>query len=66
MEAITRVFDLLEHNKNFPKTDIVAGKRDGKWTKYSTAEFTDLVNRVSRGLLQAGIKKGDILRGPPA
>ena len=59
MEAIARVFDLLEHNKKFPKTDIVAGKRDGKWTKYSTAEFIDLVNRVSRGLIKAGIKKGD-------
>lgn len=59
MESITRVFDLLDHSKKFIKEDIVAGKQNGKWVTYSTSEFLNLVNSVSRGLIASGIKKGD-------
>lgn len=59
MKEITRVFDLLEHNLGFEKDDIVAGKNGGKWRRYSTREFIELVDCVSRGLLAMGIKPGD-------
>ncbi|NEU07526.1 long-chain fatty acid--CoA ligase [Flavihumibacter sp. R14] len=58
--AVTRIFDLLEHcRKNFQKDDIVAGKQNGSWRRYSTTEFTDLADSVSRGLIASGIRKGD-------
>lgn len=59
MEDITRVFDLLDHNKKSPKADIVAGKKNGKWRTYSTAEFIELIDAISRGLIAYGIKSGD-------
>ncbi|HEY0669657.1 MAG TPA: AMP-binding protein, partial [Sphingobacteriaceae bacterium] len=59
MEDITRVFDLLDHNNKSPKADIVAGKKNGKWRTYSTAEFIELIDAISRGLLAYGIKSGD-------
>lgn len=60
MTSITRVFDLLKHvQKNFQKEDIIAGKHAGKWAKYSTNQFLQLVDETSRGLLTLGIKKDD-------
>lgn len=60
MTTITRVFDLLKHiQKKFQKEDIIAGKHAGKWTKYSTNQFLQLVDETSRGLLTLGIKKDD-------
>jgi len=58
--AVTRIFDLLEHCRtNFPKEDMVAGKQDGAWRRYSTSEFSELADSVSRGLIAHGIRKGD-------
>ncbi|WP_411273658.1 AMP-dependent synthetase/ligase [Daejeonella sp.] len=60
MAEITRVFDLLKLSlEKFNKEDIVASKRNGEWVKYTTQEFVDEVNSVSRGLISKGIKKGD-------
>ncbi len=60
MTSITRVFDLLKHiQKNFQKEDMIAGKHAGKWAKYSTNQFLQLVDETSRGLLTLGIKKDD-------
>lgn len=60
MAAITRVFDLLVHSKeNFQKDDLVCGKFNGAWKKYSTNEFLELVDHVSRGLISIGISKND-------
>ena len=58
--AITRVFDFL-HNQmqEFPQQVSVAGKYDGKYVTYSTQEFIDIANKVSLGLIQMGVKKGD-------
>jgi long-chain acyl-CoA synthetase len=57
----TRTFDLLTRmqNKFVDKTDVVAGKEDGKWHRYSVPEYIDYCNRVSIALLSMGIKKGD-------
>ena len=56
-----RTFDLLTRMQNlFPdKKDVVAGKEEGKWKRYSVAEYVDYCNWVSYALLSMGIKKGD-------
>jgi len=41
------------------KTDVLAGKEDGKWKMYSVSEYIDFCNWVSYALLSLGIKKGD-------
>jgi long-chain acyl-CoA synthetase len=46
-------------NKFADKTDVVAGKEDGKWHRYSVPEYIDYCNWVSFALLSMGIKKGD-------
>ena len=57
----TRTFDLLNRMqvKYSDKTDVLAGKEDGKWKKYSVPEYIDFCNCVSYALLSMGIKKGD-------
>ncbi len=57
---ISRVFDILAYqNQKFPLADALASKVDGQWHKYSTAEYIDIVNKTSLGLLEAGIAKED-------
>ncbi len=57
---IKRVFDLLELNTNkFAKPDLLAGKYNGEWVKFSTQEVVDTANKISFGLLKLGIVKED-------
>lgn len=57
---IKRMFDILENYKrNFSKNEMVSGKFKGQWRTYSTDEFVNNVNDLSRALLKYGIKKGD-------
>jgi len=57
--TITRVFDLLKHNlENFPKSEFISGKIKGEWKKYSTQEFCEVTDLLSRGLTTLGIGKG--------
>lgn len=57
---LKRLFDFpyyqLEH---FPKADSLCSKVDGKWKPYSTQQFIDHANALSRGLLKLGINPGD-------
>lgn len=55
---ITRVFDLLKYSLEKPKQEFVNGKIHGKWVNYSTAEFCDAVDHLSRGLIKVGMAKG--------
>jgi len=56
--TVTRVFDLLQYNlENFPKQEFISGKVNGAWQKYSTQEFCDTVDALSRGLIDIGIGK---------
>lgn len=56
--TVTRVFDLLQYNlEKFPKQEFISGKVNGKWQKYSTQEFSDTVDALSRGLIELGIGK---------
>ena len=57
---VTRLFDMLERDlKEFPKEDALCCKENGIWVKYSTAKYVEIVNNLSYGLMQLGIKKGD-------
>ncbi|MEI6347979.1 MAG: long-chain fatty acid--CoA ligase [Bacteroidota bacterium] len=57
---VTRLFDIMYHfAENFPKKDALAGKENGTWNKYSTEQYVEIVNNLSYGFLQLGIKKGD-------
>ncbi|MCK4676700.1 MAG: long-chain fatty acid--CoA ligase [Bacteroidales bacterium] len=58
---ITRVFDLLpQYKKKFiPKDDVLAGKENGSWVKYSIDQYIEIADNVSYGLLALGVQKGD-------
>ena len=60
MTTISRVFDLLAHNKmQHDSVDALASKVNGEWVKCSSNDFINIVDEVSRGLLHLGIKKDD-------
>lgn len=57
---ITRIFDILDRYKNkFDKSDALGGKKDGVWETYSVDDYINYSNKVSYGLLELGIQKGD-------
>jgi long-chain acyl-CoA synthetase len=57
----TRTFDLLTRIEHLysHKTDVLAGKEEGKWRHYAVQEYVDNCNLVSYALLSLGLKKGD-------
>lgn len=60
MLPVTRLFDLLPDSAaRFSKENMVAGKSSGKWTVYSTADFIQQIDALSKGLVAAGIVKDD-------
>ncbi|GGC68796.1 AMP-dependent synthetase [Pedobacter quisquiliarum] len=57
--TVTRVFDILKYNiEQFPKADFVSGKINGTWKSYSTKDFCETVDQLSRGLVTLGLGKG--------
>jgi len=58
---VTRLFDLLTHyrEKFNEKDDVLAGKENGKWVKYSIGQYIEFANNISYGLLQLGVEAGD-------
>ena len=57
---VNRIFDILSLLANkYDKDDILAIKRAGTWEKFSTQQYIEMVNNVSYGLLELGMKKGD-------
>jgi long-chain acyl-CoA synthetase len=56
----TRLCDLIHYQAaNFPLERAFGHRVNGEWKYYSTQEIIDLGNKVSRGLLKLGLKKGD-------
>jgi long-chain acyl-CoA synthetase len=47
------------HLKDAPNFTMLAGKENGEWIEYSTVKVSELVNRLSSGLLYSGIGPGD-------
>lgn len=57
---ITRNFDLLTNLKENHNFEIgISGKKNGKWTHYSTNEYAQNVDNISYGLLKLDIGRGD-------
>ncbi len=58
---VTRLFDLLPYyEENFqPKPDVLAGKVNKKWVKYSILQIREITDNISYGLLALGIQSGD-------
>ncbi len=60
MNQPKRLFDCLALQlKNAPQHVMLAGKEHGAWKKYTTQEVSQIVNRLSAGLLKMGISSGD-------
>jgi long-chain acyl-CoA synthetase len=60
MEQPLRLFDVIAYQlKHYPKPDMLVGKEDNVWKKYSTQDVADITLRFAAGLLQLGIGKGD-------
>ncbi|HXB42992.1 MAG TPA: long-chain fatty acid--CoA ligase [Puia sp.] len=61
MTVPKRLFDCISHQlERFPKQDMLAGKENGQWRKYSTSEMQDHVNRLTAGLLHLGVSGNDM------
>ena len=57
---VTRLFDLLERLQvNYPKEDILAGKVQGAWKKYSSREYAEISHAFAYGFLEYGLKSED-------
>lgn len=60
MENVKRLFDIIQYQlSNYPQEICIGGKENGKWKTYSTKEFVDHANLVSKGLLKLGVQPGD-------
>src|SRR5665213_1936042 len=58
--APTRLFDCIEmHLRDASNRPMLAGKENGEWKTYSTADVAEIVNKLSSGLLYSGIGPGD-------
>ena len=56
MNECTRLFDFLDYQwQHFPKQDMLSGKKDHSWEKFSTKDVIQQVNTISRGLLMLGL-----------
>lgn len=59
--SYTRIFDIIENQLNTCPLDNCLSRREDKktWTSCSTQEFISTANKLSQGLLQLGLQKGD-------
>jgi long-chain acyl-CoA synthetase len=58
---ITRVFDLLDNYRELYsyKDNVLSGKENGTWVKYSASDYIELSDDFSCGILSMGLAKGD-------
>jgi long-chain acyl-CoA synthetase len=60
MDQPKRLFDFIYYQKNnHPQQKAFNYKPDDQWISFSTDDTINIANKVSRGLLKMGIKKGD-------
>jgi len=55
----TRIFDILEEQKKYPKPDMLANRKGEDWLKFSTQEYYDTAHTIAYALLELGLQKGD-------
>ncbi len=59
---ITRIFDLLDqYREKFKMDDALAGKEQGVWVRYSSEQFIEKSHLTSYGLMDLGLKKGEMV-----
>jgi long-chain acyl-CoA synthetase len=57
---VTRAFDILDlHKGHYNKEDLLTGKENKHWKKYSSSDFVNYSNWVSYGLLALGLSDKD-------
>lgn len=57
---VTRTFDLLDHLvATYPKEDMLAGKVNGEWVRYSSNDYYKFSHFMAYGFCAMGIKPGD-------
>jgi len=57
---VTRTFDILARLKAlYPKDDILAGKKEGKWITHSTDEYIEQAHHLAYAFLEMGLQPGD-------
>ena len=57
---VRRTFDLLDLlQEKYRKEDILAGKENGVWVRYTTERYVEEANLFAYGLLALGLKKGE-------
>ena len=63
MIPINRIFDLLDlYRTNYSdKQNAFGFKSKNVWNTYSACEYVDHVDRFSKGLIQLGVQKGDMI-----
>jgi long-chain acyl-CoA synthetase len=55
-----RLFDILPYQQaKYPQKAALSGREQGAWKSYSTAECLHIMARLSLGLLEFGVQKGD-------
>ena len=61
MKEISRLFDILNrYEEKYPKQTIALGcKRDQKWVTFSPAQYKELTDNISYGLMKLGVEPGD-------
>ncbi len=60
MDVPKRLFDFIYYQKeHHPQEKAFSYKPEDQWISYSTEETIDIANKLSRGLLKMGVKKGD-------
>jgi long-chain acyl-CoA synthetase len=59
--AVERTFDLLERfrEKFLDKDDVLCGKMNGQWIRYSARDYIEYSHNFSYGLIEKGIQQGD-------
>jgi long-chain acyl-CoA synthetase len=61
MNKPKRLFDCINYQlEKFPKPDMLAGKENGVWRKYSTSEVADKVDMLASGLRRLGVSGNDM------
>lgn len=58
MKDIKRTFDLLDYNSGKGKHPALAQRKKGSWIYYSAAKYKLIVDQLSLGLIELGIRKG--------
>lgn len=56
-----RLFDCIDYQlQHMPLADMLAGKENGIWKKYSTQQVKDTVDQLAAGLINIGISANDM------